>query len=461
MTQARDPHTATLLNDGTVLIAGGLGGVGGGTESNTAELYTGGLTNTPVSPMNSEHAWHTATLLNDGTVLIAGGLDHTNFPTTSAELYNPTTKTFTALAGLHFARYEHTATLMGDGTVLIVGGLDPNGGIVAGMELYDPVAQGFTYIADSIIPCYLHTATPLGAGTGGRTVLIAGGYTSSGVTATTEKVTPTSPAVVIQGPPMIAARAAHTATKLLGSAISGGISANILFAGGTTSPYALEVYNGVFALLNDGFDPYGQGLQIPRYGHTATLLNNGMVYIAGGHMYPPYPLNGGAANTAELVDPTSPPFLGSTFAGNLTQPRLYHTATKLNDGTILLTGGEDGAGLPLSSEELYTPTTQTPPASIPYSITMGPTFPQLGGVVVGSGIGATQAFTAWDINETIDGQLPPTNGLVWTSSNYAIATIDQTGVATGVSSGTVTISACGASASGGAYVCAYALLTVQ
>src|SRR5215471_16900032 len=81
---------------------------------------------------------HTATLLSNGKVLVAGGADHDE--DASAELYDPATGTWTLTGSLITGRYLHTATLLPNGKVLVVGGYNFNqASELASAELYDPV----------------------------------------------------------------------------------------------------------------------------------------------------------------------------------------------------------------------------------------------------------------------------------------------------------------------------------
>src|SRR5262245_29379580 len=83
--------------------------------------------------MHEPRAAHTATTLLDGRVLIVGGL--ASNATASAELFDPTTRRFSATASLRTPRASHTATLLADGRVLIAGGY--NGTWLASTEIYD------------------------------------------------------------------------------------------------------------------------------------------------------------------------------------------------------------------------------------------------------------------------------------------------------------------------------------
>src|SRR5438132_7878851 len=129
---ARYLHTATLLPNGMVLIAGG-------SDSNfsvspSAELYdTASGTWTVTGSLNSARMLHTATLLPNGKVLVAGGIGQTALA--SAELYDPATGAWTFTGSLNTARERHTATLLSNGMVLVAGGVDIMAHLLAIAEL--------------------------------------------------------------------------------------------------------------------------------------------------------------------------------------------------------------------------------------------------------------------------------------------------------------------------------------
>ncbi|HJX54947.1 MAG TPA: kelch repeat-containing protein [Polyangia bacterium] len=140
MTAAREGHTATLLPNRKVLIAGG---DGYSVDIGSSELYEPGSgTFTATGNMTTYRSGHTATLLPNGKVLIAGGSGDA-----SAELYNPTAGTFAVTGKMTAARQGHTATLLSDGKVLIAGGAgvsDAGVFLLARAELYDPEVGTFT-----------------------------------------------------------------------------------------------------------------------------------------------------------------------------------------------------------------------------------------------------------------------------------------------------------------------------
>jgi hypothetical protein len=143
MTTPRGRPSATILADGDVLIAGGE--VRDNEALASAEIFhVKTLSFQPTGSMHHARVAHTATPLNDGRVLIAGG--YTGNVTSSAELYDPKSGTFMETGNLATARCKATAGLLPDGKVLIAGGSDERGwkGNLSSVEIYDPHSGKFT-----------------------------------------------------------------------------------------------------------------------------------------------------------------------------------------------------------------------------------------------------------------------------------------------------------------------------
>src|SRR5216110_3384842 len=248
LNQPRAEHTATLLANGTVLIAGGRDAADQALAS--AEIYdpaTGGYT-LLASPLPAPIWGHTATRLDDGTVLIAGGRRGAS-PRRAAQLFDPATDTFTALGPMSTPRGRHTATLLRDGRVVVIGGTDGVGPL-ASLELYDPTRRTFSRAPSALtVARQDHTATLLPDGR----VLVAGGSNASGALDSAELYDPTAGTVSPAGPLNVPRTLASAALLLDGT---------VLVAGGQTTTSedldSAEVYDPAtktFARRADGDGP--------------------------------------------------------------------------------------------------------------------------------------------------------------------------------------------------------------
>jgi hypothetical protein len=213
MTVSRGDHSATLLNDGKVFISGGYGS---STYLNSTEIYDPvANTFTPKRSMSSRRAYHSSILLNDGNVLIVGGYSSTAYLNT-AEIYNPSTNLYTATTNnMSDARGYPTLTLLNNGKVLIVGGANQRTGYLQPTytaELYDPTTKTFSNLPSLPGWMYYHTATLQPDGL----VLITGGQaTNGGVEIQTAILFDPSTNQFITGvTPMTTGRAWHSATLL-------------------------------------------------------------------------------------------------------------------------------------------------------------------------------------------------------------------------------------------------------
>ena len=136
MIQGRNYHTATVLDDGKVLVVGGTGEPRDN-NINSAELFDP-VTETwsPTGSINIARRYHTATLLSNGQVLVTGGGDETTVINT-AELYDPLTGQWTRTGDMIDSRSGHAATLLSNGKVLITGGWTIGNEFLNTAELYD------------------------------------------------------------------------------------------------------------------------------------------------------------------------------------------------------------------------------------------------------------------------------------------------------------------------------------
>ncbi|AKJ01012.1 Branched-chain amino acid ABC transporter, amino acid-binding protein [Archangium gephyra] len=305
-------HTATKLDDGRVLVAGGF--------NTTSELYNP-ETKTWSATGNTlgAHRGHTATKLEDGRVLIAGG-GVCPITSATAELYVPALGKWKPAGILNTQRYHHTAVLLPDGKVLVAGGRagEFDGDTLASAELYDPATNTWSYTGSLNTARAFHTMTLLPNGK----VLVTGGHDASdGFISSAELYDPatgTWTAMAAMG----TGRASHTATLLP--------NGKVLVAGGSGLDVALSASAELFDPATDSWSATGSMLS-PRRFHTATLLPDGRVLVAGGyHQFT------GIQTASDLYNPATGTW-SKTAAMNV--DRYKHTATLLDNGTVLAVGG--------------------------------------------------------------------------------------------------------------------------
>lgn len=314
LSMPRMDHTATLLKNGQVLVAGGRNGP---TVHASAEVYSPELQAwSQVGSMANKRHGHRATALLDGRVLVTGGQ---GTELGSCEIFDPTTYQWSVTTRLQVGRENHTSTLLPSGLVLVAGGLG-EGGVLADVELYDPVSDVWNKVDALKVARRDHTATLLPDGT----VLVAGGMDSRNA--------PLREAEVFDpgtgGWSLIASmnypHLRHTATLLRDS--------HILIVG-TRGQQTAEIYDPIRRSWKET-----RPLSIERHsGHSATSLEDGSVLISGGQG----PEEAFLATSERYIDEQGK----WEFFDTLAIDRTMHTATLLEDGTILVVGGGtvDGA----------------------------------------------------------------------------------------------------------------------
>jgi WD40 repeat protein len=383
MAKGRWFHTATLLPDGKVLIIGGLDYVSSNLSFvSTADLWdpaTGEFT--VVATLADARAFHTATLLKDGRVLVAGGAN-INGVLSSAEIFDPATNQLTVVGSLKTKRDFAAATLLPDGRVLVAGGED--GAVnLSSAELFDPATGAFSDAGSTTVPRRRHSMTLLRSGL----VLVSGGRGPSGMLSSQELFDPQADSgkgIFTTTGSMLGPRGWHTATlmptghvlliggedgtnRILAAESYDPSSATNSPAGSMTverdEPSAVLLASGQVLVVGGGvnalaevFDPLGGGtagavaatapMGAARASFTATRLASGKILIAGGSNTSGTPLS-----TAEVFDPSTGAFVTT---GAMSSARVRHAATLLPSGKVLVTGGQGSAGTNASGE-IYDP----------------------------------------------------------------------------------------------------------
>lgn len=300
-------HTATLLADGTVLVAGGRAG------PDTSEIYDPGTDRwRTIAGLQRRREGHTATRLDDGRVLLIGA-------DTTGEIYHPDVEAWLPFDAPVPWRVGHTATLLARGRVLIAGGQDSSG-MPAPDNFVVDVERGRVDPAGALsVPRWRTVAFPLPDGA----VLIAGGRSGDlQVLRSTEIVDPVTGGVT-DGPPMLAERELHATAQLedgrilvAGGALASAITAEIL------DPRALR-----WSAAPPMLDPV-------RSLHTLTSVCGGYVMAIGGWQNV-------LSQAVEILDAGAVAWRAGPPVEGERSP-LGHTSTLLPNGDILVVGSDPG-----------------------------------------------------------------------------------------------------------------------
>ncbi|MBA3334521.1 MAG: hypothetical protein H0T08_02805 [Acidobacteria bacterium] len=314
LSEARAAHTATRLNDGKILIAGGM--ERNGVFFDDADIFDP-KTNSfarAKNKMSIKRVSHTATLLPDGKVLIVGGWSN-RLPEQSAEIFDPQTEKFIPVGNTNRRRSGHSATLLDNGKVLITGGFDGQK-CLSEVEVFDPQNNSFTLIAKMRNSRSVHAATKLADGR----ILLTGGETSRGqIWSSAEIFDPKTNSFSLTKP-MDVVRYKHDSILLKNNRV-------LVFGGSDSRDWNGQYKSAeIFDPATREFTPAGE-MNFARFkmDGTAVLLTDGKVFIGGG------------GEAAEVFNPATSTFIKTT--GEFGMPLHYATVTLLDDERALIVGG--------------------------------------------------------------------------------------------------------------------------
>jgi hypothetical protein len=342
MNVARRTFTATLLEDGRVLVVGGNEGNPPTMIADVEVFDPDGESWTELAPLPEPRANHTATLLDDGRVLVAGGGPSSIIGNpsgqgvlSSALLFDPASGAWTPTGSMKTARAAHEARRLPDGRVLVVGGgIDavwgpcaaqyPNCTVAettATAEIYDPASGNFSDTDALSDGRMSFTLTTLADGS----QLAVGGFGSHvGTSLASAERFDLATLTWNQAGALGAADRLHHSAARLGSG-------RVLIAGGKKANVAPQTSTQIFDPASDTWSA-GTPLDQPRTGALAFELASGRVLIAGGYNQ----LTQTTLDVAAIYDDASAAW---TSVGPLTVGRSLHAGVVLKSGKVLVCGG--------------------------------------------------------------------------------------------------------------------------
>lgn len=349
--------TATALPNGDVLVAGGYTGTPTApTPSAGAWLYVpssrawASAGSLPVARYDA-----TATLLANGTVLVAGGLTggYPSSATSSAEIYNPANNTWTATQAMLVARFGAVARRLPNGDVLVAGGDTGSAGDASNTssaELYEPATGSWAATSSLPYPTAFAQVATLQNGD----ILVNGGvsdyYTAAGSGPATGATKTYDPATGAWSLSTSSGAGRYDATAVV---LANG---KVLLAGGRSSASAplssAEVYNPA----NGQWSGTGS-LPVASFDAASALLADGDVLVAGGAN-----AAGNALATAQLYSPSNGYW---ALTGPLEVATAGAAVARLADGDVLVAGGRTTPSALTAAAEVYAAGSQTAPAIAP------------------------------------------------------------------------------------------------
>jgi len=364
-------HTATLLDDGRVLIAGGIRRLGTVEDVlSTAEIFD------PVSGRHqlvvnqkgealkmaapSGRAFHTATRLRDGRVLLAGGVglvEGQRSTLQSAELFDPYTNTFGTISVMGSGRAHHTATMLATGEVLVTGGASYNSGVIStyfnNAIIYRPDTNAWEPVGSNMsVARAFHQAVLLDPSKYNGNVVVIGGENADGPHNTIDIYNAQANQFYSNVNVTMDKNRSHLCAVRLANG-------EVMVAGGKTTVDDTSV-DAEVEIYNPGVPDFGEfraettTLQVARMDHTCTLLDTDNVLVTGGMTS-----SSNGIGIGELVLVGSGSYSVQTISDDfLDPPRFSHTATLLRNGWVFITGGLPSAApeaVPVAQSMYFTP----------------------------------------------------------------------------------------------------------